>query len=239
MIGSDKNLWMNVVIPRAILAHAFPRIDDRLGLKIDGQNEALGLLRRYCRFLETGEPLIVPELITHATETIVDLIGLATGAKGEAAELAGLRGLRAASCKLFWRRSRTILPTLKSRRSAWRENSACRPAMSMISFRKRVSVSPSACSNCACTEHTRRSRSEATTACGSAKLPWQADSATSHTSIAAFVGASAIRQPAPGRRSRCPQRLMPVVPNHHSARKRHGTSLQSNSGASLPKTAPG
>ncbi|RWM95057.1 MAG: AraC family transcriptional regulator [Mesorhizobium sp.] len=96
MRGSDKNAWMNVVIPRAILAHAFPRIDDRLGLKIDGKNEALGLLRRYCRFLETGEPLIAPELITHATETIVDLIGLATGAKGEAAELAGLRGLRAA-----------------------------------------------------------------------------------------------------------------------------------------------
>ncbi|RWK40946.1 AraC family transcriptional regulator [Mesorhizobium sp.] len=96
MSGSDKNAWMNVVIPRAMLAHAFPRIDDRLGLKIDGKNEALGLLRRYCQFLEAGEPLISPELVTHATETIVDLIGLATGAKGEAAELAGLRGLRAA-----------------------------------------------------------------------------------------------------------------------------------------------
>ncbi|WP_245445559.1 hypothetical protein [Mesorhizobium kowhaii] len=29
MIGSDKNVWMNVVIPRAILTHAFPRIDVR------------------------------------------------------------------------------------------------------------------------------------------------------------------------------------------------------------------
>jgi AraC-like DNA-binding protein len=96
MIGSDKNVWMNVVIPRAILAHAFPRIDDRLALKIDSKNEALGLLKRYCQFLEAGDPLVAPELITHATETIVDLIGLATGAKGEAAELAGLRGLRAA-----------------------------------------------------------------------------------------------------------------------------------------------
>ncbi|RWM75919.1 MAG: AraC family transcriptional regulator [Mesorhizobium sp.] len=96
MIGSDKNVWMNVVIPRAILAHAFPRIDDRLAVKIDGQNEALGLLKRYCQFLEAGSPLVAPELITHATETIVDLIGLATGAKGEAAESAGLRGLRAA-----------------------------------------------------------------------------------------------------------------------------------------------
>ena len=96
MAGSDKNRWMNVVVPRAVLTHAFPRIDDRLGLAVSRENEALRLLKRYCQFLEAGNPLVAPELITHATETIVDLIGLATGAKGEPAELAGLRGLRAA-----------------------------------------------------------------------------------------------------------------------------------------------
>lgn len=96
MVGGDKNIWMNVVIPRAILDNAFADIDDRLALSIGADNEALDMLKRYCRFLETGPAVISPDLVTHATETIVDLIGLATGAKGETAELAGLRGLRAA-----------------------------------------------------------------------------------------------------------------------------------------------
>lgn len=96
MVGGDSNIWMNVVIPRAVLDNAFARIEDRLALPIAADNAALDMLRRYCRFLETGPAIVSPDLITHATETIVDLIGLATGAKGEAAELAGLRGLRAA-----------------------------------------------------------------------------------------------------------------------------------------------
>ncbi|MEZ2329776.1 helix-turn-helix transcriptional regulator [Mesorhizobium sp. RCC_202] len=96
MNGADWNMWANVVVPRAILTQAFPQIDDRLGLKIGAGNEALDLLKRYCQLLESGRPLASPDLITHATETIVDLVGLVTGAKGEAAELAGLRGLRAA-----------------------------------------------------------------------------------------------------------------------------------------------
>ncbi|RRH88811.1 AraC family transcriptional regulator [Mesorhizobium tamadayense] len=96
MTGSDSNVWANVVVPRAILTQAFPQIDDRLAVKIGAESEALDLLKRYCQLLETGRPLTSPDLITHATETIVDLIGLVTGAKGQAAELAGLRGLRAA-----------------------------------------------------------------------------------------------------------------------------------------------
>ncbi|UVK51741.1 AraC family transcriptional regulator [Mesorhizobium sp. AR02] len=96
MTGADWNVWTNVVVPRAILTQAFPQIDARLALKIGAENEALDFLKRYCQLLETGPPLASPDLVTHATETIVDLIGLVTGAKGEAAELAGLRGLRAA-----------------------------------------------------------------------------------------------------------------------------------------------
>ena len=96
MGGADRNVWANVVVPRAILTQAFPQIDDRLALKIGAENEALDLLKRYCLLLETGRPLASPDLIAHATETIVDLIGLVTGAKGQATELAGLRGLRAA-----------------------------------------------------------------------------------------------------------------------------------------------
>ncbi|WP_445489415.1 helix-turn-helix transcriptional regulator [Rhodopseudomonas sp. RCAM05734] len=96
MHGADSNIWMNVVIPRDVLTQAFPQIDTRLALKVGADNEALDLLKRYCRLLESGPVLTTPDLETHAATTIVDLIGLATGAKGETAELAGLRGLRAA-----------------------------------------------------------------------------------------------------------------------------------------------
>jgi AraC-like DNA-binding protein len=96
MLGADENVWMNVVIPREVLTQAFPHIDSGLALKIGDDNEALGLLKRYCHLLETGPALVNPGLIAHVATTIVDLIGLATGAKGGTAELAGLRGLRAA-----------------------------------------------------------------------------------------------------------------------------------------------
>lgn len=96
MHGADSNIWMNVVIPREVLVQAFPRIDTRLGLKTGADNEALDLLKRYCHFLEAGPALASPELEAHTATTIVDLIGLVTGAKGGVAELAGPRGLRAA-----------------------------------------------------------------------------------------------------------------------------------------------
>ncbi|WP_245235441.1 AraC family transcriptional regulator [Mesorhizobium erdmanii] len=96
MSGGDSNVWANIVVPREILENAFAHADDRLALTVAADNEALAMLRRYCSFLEAGPVLVSPELITHATETIVDLIGLAIGAKGDPAELAGMRGLRAA-----------------------------------------------------------------------------------------------------------------------------------------------
>ena len=96
MYGSDWNIWANVVVPRETLEKAFANIDDRLALTIGAGNEALDMLKRYCSFLRSGPALVSPDLVAHATETIVDLLGLATGAKGEPAELAGLRGLRAA-----------------------------------------------------------------------------------------------------------------------------------------------
>ena len=106
MTGGEKNVWANVVVPRAVLENAFADVDDRLALTIRPDNEALDMLKRYCGFLETGPALVSPDLVTHATETIVDLIGLATGAKGEAADLAGLRGLRAARLQAILQKMR-------------------------------------------------------------------------------------------------------------------------------------
>jgi AraC-like DNA-binding protein len=96
MIGGDRNCWANVVIPREVLAATFKQADDKLAFCIDSENEALGLLKRYCHMIEAGPPVVAPALIAHVSETIVDLVGLAAGANGEAAEIAGLRGLRAA-----------------------------------------------------------------------------------------------------------------------------------------------
>ncbi|AGB45595.1 transcriptional regulator containing an amidase domain and an AraC-type DNA-binding HTH domain [Mesorhizobium australicum WSM2073] len=106
MTGGDRNVWTNVVVPREIMENAFAHVEDRLALTIGVDNEALDMLKRYCGFLEAGPALLLPDLVAHATETIVDLIGLATGAKGEIAELAGVRGLRAA-------RLQAILQTMR------------------------------------------------------------------------------------------------------------------------------
>ncbi|MDB5561051.1 MAG: helix-turn-helix protein [Hyphomicrobiales bacterium] len=94
--AGDSNAWINLIVPRDLVAHALPDIDARLAIEIGADNEALRLLVDYCRMLETRAPLTSPELVDHTTNTIIDLVGLATGAKGEAADMAGLRGLRAA-----------------------------------------------------------------------------------------------------------------------------------------------
>ena len=50
----------------------------------------------HCSFLENGLARVSEELIGHAIETVIDLIGLVISAEGEAAELSGMHGLRAA-----------------------------------------------------------------------------------------------------------------------------------------------
>lgn len=96
MVGADENLWSNIVIPREILAASFDHVDDLLSYRIDAGNEALLLLGRYCRTLDSLPPLSSPAVIDHVSETILDLVGLATGARGERRELASQRGLREA-----------------------------------------------------------------------------------------------------------------------------------------------
>ena len=107
MIGGDRNVWSNLVLPANILTAAFANIDDKLAIPVNADQEALGLLRGYSRLLETGKELRSPELIAHVTTTLVDLVGLVIGAKGEPAELAELRGLRAARLQVILARIRT------------------------------------------------------------------------------------------------------------------------------------
>jgi AraC-like DNA-binding protein len=86
---------INIALPHAVLAAAVRHPNSRLGKRVDANNEALTLLRRYCDMLRSGAPLRSAELQEHAAETVVDLLALATGADGEAAEMANVRGLRA------------------------------------------------------------------------------------------------------------------------------------------------
>ena len=94
--GNANHNWSNILIPFALLNGTIADAEDRMAIPVPAANEALGLMKRYSRLLETGPALVAPELVAHATASIADLIALATGAKGDAADLAGLRGVRAA-----------------------------------------------------------------------------------------------------------------------------------------------
>lgn len=93
--GGDHNVWANLVVPRKILTDRFAGIEDKQGLLIGADNEALRLLRNYLTMVDGMSLPMGSVVLDHVSDAIIDLVGLATGAKGEAAELAGTRGLRA------------------------------------------------------------------------------------------------------------------------------------------------
>jgi len=89
--------WNLASIPRAQILKLVPHADDRSAMLLDPANPAVRHLERTIKFLldadEIHESL---ELTQHATTMLGDLIALALGARGEAAEIAAVRGLRAA-----------------------------------------------------------------------------------------------------------------------------------------------
>ena len=82
---------------RELVAH-LGHVDDHVLAPLDGSTPALRLLRRYVEFLlDPGEEIESdPAVDVHVETTLVDLVALALGASGDAAEIAGQRGLRAA-----------------------------------------------------------------------------------------------------------------------------------------------
>ena len=96
VVGRDFNRWMHIGLPRELLDRAFPRIGNRQGLTIAAEHEPMALLRDYLKLMDATPPASGSMLAAHVSQTLIDLIGLATGAKGDEAEQAGLRGLRAA-----------------------------------------------------------------------------------------------------------------------------------------------
>ena len=88
--------WFNVVIPGALLRAAVGDVDDRVARGIAAQSETLSLLAGYGELLQNHGPIASPELLAHASHTLLDLVVLSLGASGEAAEQASARGLRGA-----------------------------------------------------------------------------------------------------------------------------------------------
>ncbi|WP_250890694.1 helix-turn-helix domain-containing protein [Sphingobium nicotianae] len=96
LVGSNETAWTSVILTNQLLDHGFTHIGDRLGLEIRQDNEALTLLRAYHQLLVTTGSFSSPALTRHAGETLLDLVALATGLKGKAADLGSAKGLRAA-----------------------------------------------------------------------------------------------------------------------------------------------
>jgi AraC-like DNA-binding protein len=98
---------VGVSLPRRSLLELLPHVDDRLPLALDTQNACAGLLARYLEFLLGPQALAGDAaVVSHISRTLLDLVALSLGAAGDTAELATMRGLRAA-------RTREILSEIK------------------------------------------------------------------------------------------------------------------------------
>ena len=99
-ISASGTATASVVIPRQRLLDLVPDAEDRIATPLDPKGEALCYLRRYLHIVvapgadderQTSDPLD-----EHIGTTLLDLATLVLRAEGEAAELASVRGLRAA-----------------------------------------------------------------------------------------------------------------------------------------------
>jgi AraC-like DNA-binding protein len=89
--------WALASIPRAWLLRLVPHADDRPVTRLDLAKPAVRHLERTIDFLIHSEELDhAPALSQQAGTALADLIMLALGAGGDAAEIAAARGLRAA-----------------------------------------------------------------------------------------------------------------------------------------------
>jgi AraC-like DNA-binding protein len=91
----DRHCYL--IIPRLRLCELVPDAEKRLGAILDPASPAIRHLRSYLQFLSGSDDLgRDPALAEHIATTILDLVVLSLGAKGDAAAVAHTRGLRAA-----------------------------------------------------------------------------------------------------------------------------------------------
>jgi len=87
---------MALAVPRAALTALVPNADDGLGKLIPANREALKLLTAYLGTMKDVDTSTSPALQRAVANHICDLVALAIGASGDAAEFACGRGARAA-----------------------------------------------------------------------------------------------------------------------------------------------
>jgi len=89
--------WALASIPRAQILKQVPRAGDRSVMLLDPSSPAVRHLERTIDFLLDADELAeAPALARNASTMLADLMALALGAEGDAAEIASARGLRAA-----------------------------------------------------------------------------------------------------------------------------------------------
>jgi AraC-like DNA-binding protein len=93
----DANSWSGVVIPKARLLELVPDAEDMTSSELARDTPALLFLRRYVDLTFGGNGFLDdPALSRRIETTLLDLIALALGATRDVAELARMRGMRAA-----------------------------------------------------------------------------------------------------------------------------------------------
>src|SRR5215475_10283963 len=87
--GEAETSWLPISVSRRQLLQLVGNAEDLLGLPVDANQPALRHLRRYLALLLEPDGIDDdPALIARAGAAVADLIALALGATGDAAELA-------------------------------------------------------------------------------------------------------------------------------------------------------
>jgi len=89
--------WTIATIPRPLLLNLVPHADDQAMLFLDSAHPVVRHLQRTMDFLlDSNDVPESPELSSRTGAAFLDLVALALGARGDTAEVATARGLRAA-----------------------------------------------------------------------------------------------------------------------------------------------
>ncbi|SCB56064.1 AraC-binding-like domain-containing protein [Bradyrhizobium shewense] len=128
MVVEAPGEWATVTIARDRLLQLVPRADDLMARPLDPGQPALRHLKRYLEsVLDPNDAGSDPDLDRHIGTTVLDLLALTLGASRDAAEIATLRGLRAA-------RLREILAEIRT--------NFTNPAFSPRSLAQKIGLSP-------------------------------------------------------------------------------------------------
>ncbi|QPC88014.1 helix-turn-helix domain-containing protein [Mesorhizobium sp. NBSH29] len=95
MLGAGITTWDHVIFPFGALDAEFRGTEDKAGIAIAPESEALVMLGRYHQLI-TGTKFETAQLNTHISDTFIDLVGIAAGMKRADSYTDGGGGLRSA-----------------------------------------------------------------------------------------------------------------------------------------------